>query len=110
MENYTSQPNEIKKEYIKDAYSVNSSAEAIINFLATVLLVLGMIISITAIIGGIAYLDSDSGMMDSSYGIGGIVGGIILLLIFLVQWAWFKLMVNISRNLFNINELLKRKL
>lgn len=107
MESLNSQSNNTKKEISKNAYSVNPSAELIINILATVLLFLGIIVSAISIVGGIAYIDMGLGI--TAYGISIIAGGMIIFIVSIVQWAWFKIIINISRNLFNINEQLKYK-
>ena len=90
-----------QKETVKyPSYSTNSGAESFINVLAIILLILGCLGGIALIING----------ADSRYG--GemlIAGGCILILSSLIQWAFLNVLVNISRNLFNINAFLRAR-
>jgi hypothetical protein len=108
MENINYQSINTNKQQKISTYSVNPIAESVVNILATILFIIGFIISFVSIVGGIILLTDDVWSYPA-YGIGLIVGGIVWFIISIIQWAWFKIIVNISRNLFNINEQLKHK-
>lgn len=104
-------PENIKQITSKSSHSyhrVNSSAESILNIFSIILLVLGIIASISMIIAGIDVGTSIESTEDLAFlpipkGLLLVVGGIIVLFATLIQWAIFKLFINISRNLFNLN-------
>lgn len=97
---------ESEAEPVRNSYSshsTNATAETIINVLATLLLFGG-------IIGGIALIIA--GITDASrYGAGPVefFGGFLVIFISVIQWAFTKIIINISRNLFNINEFLRER-
>lgn len=81
-------------------YSVNASAETVINILAILILIGG-------VIGSIALIAAGSDMRYGGEAM--IIGGITLLVIAVLQWAFLRILVNISRNLFNINSFLRSR-
>lgn len=81
-------------------YSVNASAETVVNVLAIVTLIGG-------IIGCIALFIAGSDMTHGGEAM--VIGGIALLVIAVLQWAFLRILVNISRNLFNINSFLRSR-
>lgn len=83
--------------------SYNATAEIIFNVLATLLLIGG-------IVGGIVLIIT--GTIDpSGYGVGTVmvIWGVVVIFISVIQWAFTKIIINISRNLFNINEFLRER-
>lgn len=86
------------------SHSTNSSAETIINVLAALLLIAG-------VIGGFALIISGANSSGGYYDAGPveIVLGIIVIFISVIQWAFVKIIINMSRNLFNINEFLRER-
>ena len=84
-------------------YSVNPKAESILDGIATTVLIIGWLIAIAGAFVGImaAYEEEVVG-----YAVLGVLGGALILLIFYVIWARLKVIVNMSRNLFNIHEAL----
>ena len=98
-------PTEISKPDNK--YDVNPSAEQIVNMILKVWLVLGWVVSIVFAVGICGYLMED--VFDNvilSLVVGLIAGAINLLVVYLI-WALGKLFVNISQNLFILNEKIK---
>ena len=95
----------MEREAIKE-YSVNPKAESLLNACLTVLLVLGWITALAAIGVSVYYAME----MEEYYIIGaGVLGAAVILFIFYCAWATYKLFINMSRNLFNINENLKNR-
>lgn len=90
-------------EPIKE-YSVNPRAESLLNACLNVLLVFGWIIAIAGLGVSIYYAVE----MEEYYFIAaGVFGAAVILFLFYCMWATYKLFINMSRNLFNINERLK---
>lgn len=83
-------------------YAVNPKAENTINIVATLLLICGIIAAIVFFILGIidfTWDDVEEGFI--SWGI-----GVASFLVGWLEWAALKVFVNISRNLYNINDTL----
>ena len=80
-------------------HSTNSAAETIVDILAVVLLIGG-------IIGGIALIAAGADMRYGGEPL--IIGGVATIVLALIQWAFLKVLCNISRNLFNINDFIRR--
>jgi len=104
---------ETKKKYSRSKYSllddvswfsVNSTAETIINIVAVVILVVFIILAVAALLGG-STLTQRLEFLGEFQGTPLIVfiGALLVLLIGLFFWAILKLLVNISRSLFNIS-------
>ena len=92
-------------QYPYDRYDVNPAAESIISTLATVILVVGCIGGFIIFVMCLAMVNNlGAGMIFA-----GLFGGGLFALIFVLQWAILRVVVNISRNLFNINDQLKKK-
>lgn len=81
-------------------YSVNPKAEGILNGIASTVLVIGWVLAICCAIIGIAMAYEE----EAYYAIIGVLGGAFILLIFYVIWARLKVLINMSRNLYNIHE------
>ena len=87
-------------------YTVNPKAESLLNVCLTVLLVLGWIVAIAAIAVSVYYaIENEAYIFIGA----GILGAAIILFLFYYIWATYKLFINMSRNLFNINEQLKNR-
>lgn len=82
--------------------SVNSSAENVLNTVATIGLCVGIVASIILLFTGFGQL-GDWNERDKI--IGSILCGVsvLTLILSLIQWAFVKTFINISRNLFNLN-------
>lgn len=81
-----------------DNYSVNPAAEGVASTIASIALAIGIIGLIVGII------------LDISIGLDGtaVVGGILSFVVGLEAWAVIKVFVNMSRNLFKINDKLDK--
>ena len=89
----------------KQPYSVSPTAEGVVNTIAVIFLVLGIIVGIGGIAVGISQLADDettTGLAALGIGVGGFI-------IFFIEWAFLKVFVNISRSLYNINDALRKK-
>lgn len=82
---------------MKTPYAVNPSAESICDTVAVIFLTVSIICSVIALIAGLA--------MESF--LIGILGAILFVILGLVSWASLKVIVNISRSLYNITETLQ---
>ncbi len=82
-------------------YSVNPNAESILNGVASVGLAIGWVLAIISIIVGIAVAYEEDIV---GYALIGILAGGVILLIAYITWAQLKVIVNISRSLYNIND------
>lgn len=82
--------------------SVNSSAENILNTVATIGLCVGIVASIILLFTGFGQMGN---WRERDQIIGLILCGVsvLTLVLFLIQWAFMKTFINISRNLFNLN-------
>ena len=104
---------ETKKKYSRSKYSllddvswfsVNSTAETIINIVAVVILVVFIILAVATLLGGSAltqrleFLGEFQGAPLIAF-----IGALLVLSVGLFFWAILKLLVNISRSLFNIS-------
>lgn len=83
-------------------YSVSPAAENTVNTVAGVLLVIGILGAVIGFFGGIIEFSDD----EAAAGWAFIGGGVIFFLAGLLEWAFLKVFVNISRNLYNINDVL----
>ena len=71
-------------------YTTNSTAESVVDVLAVLILI--------------------AQGVDTSYGGAILIGwGVALIVTAIIQWAFLKVLCNISRNLFNINHALRSK-
>lgn len=86
-------------------YLVNPSAESILSSVAGVILAFGWVLAIIGIAVGI-FAAKEEGVII--YAIAGVVGGAIILFSFYVLWAQLKVIVNMSRSLYNINDALDK--
>lgn len=93
---------------INQQFEVNPNAEKILNSIATAFIVVSWIIGIILIIVGII-VASEGSSFEMPAAIAGIVFGVIQILIGYIAWASLKVVVNISRNLYNINSNLSKK-
>lgn len=82
---------------MKKYFPVNPSAESICDTVAVIFLTVFIICSVIALIAGLA--------MESFFI--GILGAILFVIVGLVSWASLKVIVNISRSLYNITETLQ---
>lgn len=87
-------------------YPVNPGAENTINAVAAVLLIVGIIVCAGCVVGGLIVT---AGLGDAKAWLIGVGVGLLILLSYLVQWAFVKVIVNISRNLYNINASIQAK-
>lgn len=87
-------------------YPVNPGAENTINAVATVLLVVGIVASVACAVFGFVAM---AALGDPEAWWIGIIAGALLLLASFVQWASVKVIVNISRSLYNINASIQAK-
>lgn len=95
----------MERESVKE-YSVNPKAESLLNFCLTIHLILGWIIALAAIGVSVYFaMDREEYIIIGA----GVLGAIVILFLFYIVWATYKLFINISRNLFNINENLKNR-
>ena len=84
--------------------SVNASAENILNTVTTTILWIGIISAVIMLIAGLSVMVD----YEVALGVGLLVGSILVLVISLIQWAFSKTFINISRNLFNLNYKLEK--
>ena len=91
-----------------DMYEVNPFAEKYLNFFLTIHLIIGWVLAIFSVVSGIV-LGCSSSYSEFSLLIifAGILAGILILYSTYSLWAVNKVVINMSRNLFNINERLK---
>lgn len=87
-------------------YSVNPKAESLLNACLTILLVLGWIVAVAAVAVAVFFaIEEELYILIGA----GVLGAALILFSFYCTWATYKLFINISRNLFNINEQLKNR-
>ena len=86
-----------------DTFEVNPRAENIADRVAGIILVLGWIIGIILVLLGI-FAAGDGEIVSLFISL----GGVIYILLSYVIWAFIKMLVNMSRNLFNIKDILKQ--
>ncbi|NLZ19574.1 MAG: hypothetical protein GXY24_04820 [Bacteroidales bacterium] len=83
-------------------YYVNPLAESVGSVLATIIFIITMLVSFALIGFGVVQVqDGDS----SGYYLMG--GGIVLLVVGVISWAFLRIIINISRSLYNINDALR---
>ena len=92
-----------------DMYEVNPFAEKYLNFFLTIHLIVGWVLAIISVVSGIVLGCSSYGEFTLLYIFAGIIAGIIILFSTYSLWAVNKVVINMSRNLFNINERIKNK-
>ncbi len=92
------------RDSIKE-YPVNPLAESIMDTILKISVFVGWIFAILAVVIGIFWSIETSTVYWAFIGI---IAGAIILILYYSAWALNKVIVNISRNLFNINEQLKR--
>ena len=101
-----------KKEARKptpDMYEVNPFAEKYLNFFLTIHLIIGWVLAIISVVSGIVLGTSSYSEFSLLFIFAGILAGILILYSTYSLWAVNKVVINMSRNLFNINERLKNK-
>ncbi len=88
--------------------STDSNAESIVNTLAVIVFLIGEIIAFILICIGATKLQNSYSM---DQGLGGVLIALAVVVgvVSLIQWAIIKVLVNMSRNLFNIRYLLEGK-
>ncbi len=84
-------------------HEVNPAAETISSTVAAIVLIISLLLAFGLVIGGIFSL------RDSEIGGILIASGIVVGVAGVIMWASLKVIVNISRSLYNINELLSAK-
>lgn len=84
-------------------YEVNPTAENTVNTVASIILIVGIIIGVILLFGGFVMM----GEAGAAAGWGVILTAVVTVIIGVVQWAFLKVLVNISRNLYNVNENIK---
>lgn len=94
-------------------HRVNSGAEDILNLCLTIWLVLGIILSLIIISTGVVCIGTEDlfanstplflNEIGSTAGISLMILGCITLFLTVLKWAILKVIINISRNLFNLN-------
>ena len=88
--------------------STNRSAEAILNILIGLSLILSLLLSVTLLVIGVAILVEEPNItgtpeMDTVIAVFLMVISIVNTITALITWAGTKIWINMSRNLFNIN-------
>ena len=99
-------------------YRVSPSAENILNLCLTIWLVIGIVFSLALIVLGIVVIGAEGldvgaensliSSLGSLTGIPLMIAGAISLFLSLFQWALFKVVINISRYLYNLNSRVER--
>lgn len=82
---------------MENRYYVNTNAENVCNVVAIVFLIVSIICALVCLLAGLA----------SDAIIYGFLGAVIFVIIGIVSWASLKVVVNISRSLYNINDVLR---
>lgn len=101
-----------KKEARKptpDMYEVNPFAEKFLNFFLTIHLIIGWVLAIISVVCGIVLGTSSYSEFSLLFIFAGIIAGILILYSTYSLRAVNKVVINMSRNLFNINERIKNK-
>lgn len=83
-------------------YAVSPTAENTVNTIAALLLAVGIIGAVIGFFGGIIEFQDDEAAIGWAF----LGGGFLVFLSGLISWAFLKVFVNISRNLYNINDVL----
>ena len=97
----TSTENSVSPE--QEAYPVNPGAEKVVDTLAEIIKYLSIIAGILCMLIGFALIAS-----KESGGGAMMLTGVITIFSGIISWAFLKLLVNISRNLFILNERVKK--
>lgn len=92
-----------------DMYEVNPFAEKYLNFFLTIHLIIGWVLAIISVVCGIVFGCSSYSEFSLLFIFAGIFAGILILYSTYSLWAVNKVVINMSRNLFNINERLKNR-
>ena len=108
-------PKQVQNRY--SSHSTNAAAETVLNALAELLLIAGLIGGAILIWVGVSVTSIDSHYFSYYWeegirtilGISVIIIGVIVIIASIIQWASMKIYINISRNLFNINEFLRKR-
>ena len=83
-------------------YAVSPAAESTVSTVAGILLGIGILAAVIGFFGGIIEFGDD----ESAAGWAFLGGGLLVFLTGVLEWAFLKVFVNISRNLYNINDVL----
>lgn len=83
-------------------YYVNPLAESVGSVLATIVFIITMLVSFALI--GFGVVQVQDGDFSGYYLMG---GGIVLLVVGVISWAFLRIIINISRSLYNINDALR---
>lgn len=97
------------KSATPDLYDVNPFAEKFMDIFLKIHLILGWLFAIFSVVGGIVLGINNYSGDGPVFIIVGIFVGVTILLSFYSTWAVIKVVINMSRNLYNINERLKHK-
>lgn len=92
-----------------DMYEVNPFAEKYLNFFLTIHLIIGWVLAIIIVVSGIVLGSSSYSEFSLLFIFAGIFAGILILFLTYSLWAVNKVVINMSRNLFNINERIKNR-
>lgn len=82
-------------------YDTNDSAEKIVRIASIILLVLGCIFGVIAVLAGLytyAEIEQETVLFSS------LISGVLIVLSSIICWAFMNILVNISRNLANLNK------
>lgn len=85
---------------MSNRYSVSPSAEAICNAVAFIILVCTILSGVACIVVGIIMGGEELPML--------IAGGVACIVLGLISWACLKVVVNISRSLYNITDAVQK--
>lgn len=84
---------------MKTYYSVSPSAEKVCDTVATIFLVISILAAVIFIIAGV--------LVDADTLVVGLVGAAACIVVGLISWASLKVVVNMSRSLYNITAALQ---
>lgn len=93
-----------KTKHVPDKFSTSSNAEKILNIVSLITLYAGIILGI-----GMIALGFDNISFDVASGPIWVIAGFVSVIFAIVQWAWLKLYINISNNLFSIKQFTKKR-
>lgn len=96
MENEKTGKNDLQQFYNAQQYLVNPNAEKVVGIVASVNLIIGALGFFVLLIIAIGNYE----WLYFGIGVGVLLCGVVL-------WAFLKVLVNISRNLYNVSETLK---
>lgn len=83
-------------------YAVSPAAESTVSTVAGILLAIGIIGAVVGFFSGLIEFGDD----EPAAGWAFLGGGLLIFLTGLLEWAFLKVFVNISRSLYNINDVL----